>query len=412
MKFKLKQIFSEMHEILDKAEAEGRKLTPMEEKRYAELDRESDELAGKIKQFNQALNAPIKPDVHLGDNNYRNFNNQGINTMKRKNEYTFNPDGKSDRDIFNKYLQRDLVGLSSDERRGLFVGDDTAGGYLAPVALADFWLKELDDYIYIRQYAKKITLDRAISLRIPHRKAKMSSPIWTSELLTGDADTQLGVDAFDFFPAPLAKRILVSKTLLRLARVSPEDIVMAEFKREFGEVLENEYMTGEGVSGRPIGIFTPSDAGGASTDRDIVSSVSASFTADDIYRLIAHVRAPYRKGLKFIMNRDTQLKILRLKSGDGVFLYQPSLQAGIPDRLCGYDVLLSEFAPPDSYASGSYCMAVANLEIGYLVVDSLALDVQRLVELYAATNQIGMIARMETTAGVIDEQAIARLKLK
>ncbi len=75
----------------------------------------------------------------------------------------------------------------------------------SPVALTDICFKELDDHIYIRQYAKKITLYSAISLRISH-KSQNSSPIWTS-LLTSDADTQISVDAFDFFPAPLAKRI-------------------------------------------------------------------------------------------------------------------------------------------------------------------------------------------------------------
>jgi HK97 family phage major capsid protein len=46
----------------------------------------------------------------------------------------------------------------------------------------------------------------------------------------------------------------------------------------------------------------------------------------------------------------------------------------------------------------------------YWIVDALDMEVQRLVELYAETNQVGFIGRLETDAMPVLEEAFVRLK--
>ena len=56
-------------------------------------------------------------------------------------------------------------------------------------------------------------------------------------------------------------------------------------------------------------------------------------------------------------------------------------------------------------------MAVIGDMSFYHIVDSMDLEVQRLDELYAATNQTGFIGRMETDGMPVLAEAFARMKL-
>ena len=47
----------------------------------------------------------------------------------------------------------------------------------------------------------------------------------------------------------------------------------------------------------------------------------------------------------------------------------------------------------------------------YWIADSLALEMQRLVELYATTNQVALIGRMESDGMPVLEEAFVRVKL-
>ena len=47
----------------------------------------------------------------------------------------------------------------------------------------------------------------------------------------------------------------------------------------------------------------------------------------------------------------------------------------------------------------------------YWIADSLGMQIQRLDELYAASNQVGFIGRLETDAMPVLAEAFARVKL-
>ena len=66
---------------------------------------------------------------------------------------------------------------------------------------------------------------------------------------------------------------------------------------------------------------------------------------DDILTLIYALKRPYRKNASFILNDQTLAAIRKLKDGNGAYIWQPSYQAGEPDRICGYEVHTSAYAP-------------------------------------------------------------------
>jgi HK97 family phage major capsid protein len=70
---------------------------------------------------------------------------------------------------------------------------------------------------------------------------------------------------------------------------------------------------------------------------------------------------------------------------------------------------MSEYVP-NTFTSGLYVGLFGDLRY-YWIADSLMFELQRLDELYAETNQVGMIGRWESDGMPILEEAFARVKL-
>ena len=83
--------------------------------------------------------------------------------------------------------------------------------------------------------------------------------------------------------------------------------------------------------------------------------------------------------------------------------------AGQPDLLLSRPLNQLEYAP-NTFTTGLYVGLFGDMSF-YWIADAEDISVQRLVELYAATNQVGFIARAATDGMPVLEEAFSRLKL-
>lgn len=130
--------------------------------------------------------------------------------------------------------------------------------------------------------------------------------------------------------------------------------------------------------------------------------------ADDA-QLICYVDDHYRRNAKFLMNDATVSAIRKLKDGNGVYLWQPALQAGQPDKLLGFDLVTSPYAP--TMAAGALPIAFGDFN-NYWIGDRMGRTVQRLNELYATNGQIGFVATERVDGKVILPEGIQLLQMK
>jgi len=110
-----------------------------------------------------------------------------------------------------------------------------------------------------------------------------------------------------------------------------------------------------------------------------------------------------------VFHRDAVKQLAKLQDDDGRYLWMNSIQLGQPDMLFGLPVFVSEYAP-NTFTTGLYVGAVGDFSF-YHIADALDFTVQRLNELYAATNQTGFIGRLESDAMPVLEEAFVRVKL-
>lgn len=309
------------------------------------------------------------------------------------------------RKAWNAFLRS---GVKSKELRALSAdgGDDGGGYWVAPQQFTDKFIKAIDDDLVVRQLATKDTVVTSASLGAASLDADPADADWTAELATGSEDATMKAGKREFRPHPLAKRIKISRKLLRLSQ-NTEGLVIGRLRYKFGITLEKAYMSGSGVN-QPLGLFT-ADPDGISTARDVVTTVAADFNASDWMEFTGSIKDGYKKRARILIHRNTRTRMRKLKDNNGQFLWQSSLQVGVPDVFDGVPVISSEYAP-NTYTTGKYVAVVGDFSY-YWIVDALDLAIQRLEELYAEANQVGFIGRYEGDGQPVLGEAFSRMKL-
>ena len=100
---------------------------------------------------------------------------------------------------------------------------------------------------------------------------------------------------------------------------------------------------------------------------------------------------------------DATIKALRqLKDGNDQYLWQPGLRDGDPDRLLGKPVYASSHVP--AMVTGGKSVVFADFSF-FWIGDRQGVEMQRLVELYAATGQDGFIGTFRTDSTLTNTEA-------
>ena len=276
---------------------------------------------------------------------------------------------------------------------------DADGGYLVPEEFENQIVRGIDETNIIHSIAKVITTahDRKIPVAVGHSVAT-----WTEENAAfTESNPSFGQKQIDAFK--LTDLIRVSTELLQDSAFNVEDYIIREFSYAFGVAEEQAFCVGTGTN-QPTGIFT--ENGG---EVGFTTSSATVITIDDVISLIYSLKAPYRKNAVFLMNDATVGLIRKLKDGNGAYLWQPSVQAGQPDKILGFDVYTTPFAP--AIAGGALPIAFGDFQ-NYWIGDRGGKTVQRLNELYATNGQVGYVATERVDGKVILPEAIKLLKMK
>lgn len=305
---------------------------------------------------------------------------------------------------FMKYI----VHNDDSELRAMSAGTTTEGGYIVPEVISNKIVTGLNNLMFMRQICSVEALKGATSLGSVYVSADASDAEWTGEIAMATADDTLALGKRSITPHQLCKLIKVSQKLLTLSPKA-EQLVIDRIVYKMAAAQENGFLNGTGTT-QPLGVFYASSSG-INTDRDVsTDNAATAFTADGLMNAKFAVAAQYRKGAAWVMHRDAVKMAAKLKDGNGQYLWQPSLAAGQPDMLLGHPVYESEYAP-STFTTGLYVGVFGNFREGYLIAESIEMSIQRLNELYAATNQVGFIPRVNIDGAPVLPAAFARVKL-
>lgn len=273
-------------------------------------------------------------------------------------------------------------------------GVDTDGGYLVPEEYDSRLIDVLDEENIMRSLATKITTSGEHKINIAATKPAAS---WIEE---GGALTSWGDATFDQILLDAHKlhvAIKVTEELLYDNAFGLENYIITQFGKALANAEEDAFLNGDGT-GKPTGLFAATGGG------MVAGTLTAAIKSDDMLDLVYALKRPYRKSASFIMNDKTLLALRKLKDNNGQYIWQPSYQAGEPDRVLGYAVHTSAFAPEDAIAFGDYKY--------YNIGDRGARSFKQLNELFAGNGMVGYVAKERVDGKLILPEAVQILKLK
>lgn len=272
-------------------------------------------------------------------------------------------------------------------------GVDGDGGYLVPEEYDKRLIEVLEGENIMRGLATTITTSGLHKINIAATKPAAA---WIEEggaLTFGDATfDQIYLDAYKLHVA-----IKVTEELLYDNAFGLENYIITQFGKALANAEEDAFLNGDGT-GKPLGIFVETGGG------QVVSTLTAAIKSDDLIDLVYGLKRPYRKNASFIMNDATLASLRKLKDNNGAYIWQPSYREGEPDRVLGYAVHTSSFAPENAIAFGDYSY--------YNIGDRGSRSFAELRELFAGNGMIGYVAKERVDGKLVLPEAVKILKLK
>lgn len=388
------ELINQARAMLEAAEKEKRDFSAEEQTNYDAIFADMSKIDKKLENLRKLGT--------VDDGEFRSAEPEKPEGSERGNR---SPEEEKRTRAFDAFLRR---GAILPELRALQADSDAAGGfYTTPQQFVNRLIQAIDDQVFIRQWATPNTVTQAQSLGVPTLAADPADADWTSELGTGNEDSAMSFGKRELKPNPLAKRIKISNRLLRLTP-EVESLVIARLAYKFAITYEKAGLTGSGAN-QPLGVFTAS-ADGISTSRDVsTDNTTTAFTTDGLKNAKYALKGGYWPRARWLFHRDGVKLLAKLKDGDGRYMWQNSIQLGQPDMLDGIPLFTSEYVP-NTFTTGLYVGILGDFSY-YWIADALDFSIQRLNELYAATNQTGFIGRLESDGMPVLEEAFVRVKL-
>ena len=374
---------AQMRSFVDSHEDQNGNLNADDNETYRKMEQQFDEMTSSINREQRALDREKELSMPIS---------MPITTRPFK-------DGKMDNKVgvaSNEYKEAMMTALRSNFRQVSNVmseGVDADGGYLVPDELDRRIVDVLNEENIMRGLGTKITTSGEHKINVAATKPAAA---WIEE-----------GGALEFSDATFSQRIMdahklhvaikVTEELLYDNAFNLESYITTQFGKALANAEEDAFLNGDG-KGKPTGIFNATGGG------EIFNTLTAAIKADDVIDLIYGLKRPYRKSASFIINDQILPNLIKLKDNNGAYMWQPSYQLGEPDKLLGYKVHTSAYAPLNAISFGDYSY--------YNIGDRGSRSFKQLNELFAGNGLIGFVMKERVDGLLILPEAVQILKLK
>jgi HK97 family phage major capsid protein len=315
--------------------------------------------------------------------------------------------------FFSMARNGDMERLSPEERKALSAGSDPDGGYLLPTPTTGRMVKRIYDRSVIRQLANVVSISTdSLEGIVDNDEADAG---WVSELgaRTDTGTPQVGkyrIEAHEMYAMPKATQKLIDD-----AATDIEGWLADKVADKVARVEDEAFVNGSGV-GQPRGLFTYATAAAADASRDwgtfehIATGASGAFhttKADPLFTMIGAMKDAYLANATWVMKGTVRTALRQMKEATSDrYLWEPSMQAGVPDRLLGYPVRIDQYVP--AMAANSLSLAFGDFREAFTIVDRIG--VRTLRDPFTAKPYIVFYSTKRTGSGAVNFEAVKFLK--
>ncbi len=306
-------------------------------------------------------------------------------------------------------------------RAAMSEGDNSAGGYLAPVE----WDRE------VRKAQRHLSPMRRLA-QVVTTGVNGYSTLWNSEqwgsgwvgetanrpTTTSASLMPLTFPTGEIFAMPAATQRLIDDAMLNF-----EEWIGTELGEEFSRQEGIAFVAGDGVN-KPMGFLQYLPGGAASAaildeSGTVItaaapgahpggnlsaspSGAASELTPDGLVDLKYGLPPPYRQNATWVMNSTTAAQVAKMKDGDKTYIWREGLTLDQPATLLGRPVEIDENMP--NVAAGTYPVAFGDFSRGYLINDRIGVRILR--DPYTSKPYVLFYATKRVGGGVLDPRAI------
>jgi len=314
--------------------------------------------------------------------------------------------------VFAQFLRRGINALGSEDRalmesrfdtsiqNAAGVGSGAAGGYTVAPLFRDKFVETQKAFGVMLQEAEVIETDTGANLQWPTNDDTANvGAILAENTQVTEQDVTFGTAALDAY---MYTSKLVRASLQFLQDRPDADAWLArKLGERVGRILNSHFTVGSGTA-QPDGIVTSATVGVTGTGS---FASTGGISGDNLIDLTEAIDPAYAAGeLKFMMHQTARKAARKLKDSQGQYLWQPSLQAGVPSTLAGYPVVVNNDMA--TLAASSKSVIFGDIRQAYVIRIVRGLTVLRLVERYADYLQVGFLAFERADGTLQDGNAV------
>ncbi len=320
------------------------------------------------------------------------------------------------RRTFNSYFRRgegdeflrsaNSTGERATIQAAMSVGDNSSGGYLAPVE----WDRQIAEAQRatspMRRLATVVTTSVGAYSTLWNTNTWGSG--WVGETAARPLTTSAALAPIVFATGEVYAMPAATQRLLDDSAINVERWLIQSVEREFNRQEGVAFLSGDGVN-KPAGLLTFAAGGvnAASHPGGAISVSTSAITVDALIDLLYGLGSEYRQNGTWLMSSLTAASLSKMKDADGNLIWRESLIAGQPATLLGRPVEIDEGMPAPT--AGALAIAFGDFRAGYVVNDRIGLRVLR--DPFTNKPYVNFYCTKRVGGGVLDPNAIRVLKL-
>jgi HK97 family phage major capsid protein len=312
---------------------------------------------------------------------------------------------------FGQFLRKgDTRMMEPEEAKAMSVYSDPDGGFFVDPDTSGRMVQKVFETSEIRAYAStQVISTDALEGSFDLEEAGYG---WVGE--TG-ARTETTTPQVKIWRIPVHEMWAMPQATQKLlddANVDVQGWLASKVSDRFARAENTAFVNGTGTD-RPRGFLTYADGTTLpGTIEQFKTAADGAFAstpsgADKLVEMIYGMKAQYRRGASWAMNRTTLGGVRLLKNSDGQMLWQPSIAAGQPSQLLGYPIASFEDMP-DYTTTDALAIAFADWAEAYQIVDRAGISL--LIDPYTSKPFVKFYSRKRTGGDVVNFEAIKLLK--
>lgn len=286
------------------------------------------------------------------------------------------------------------------------------GGYAVPKVIDQAIVKKLVDISAMRSVAQVIQIGTSNYKKLADIGGTGSG--WVGETAARPETNTPSLAEISPTMGELYANPRATQVMLDDVQFDAEAWLAASVAEEFARAEGAAFISGNGtnkptgfLNGTPVATADASRAWGVLQYTASGAAAALPSSVDTLISLVDSLKAGYRQGAVWMTNKAVLGALRSYKSTDNQYLWQPSVQAGVPSQFLGYSVVEAEDMP--AVGAGNFPLAFGNFNAGYLIVDRMG--VRTLRDPYSNKPYVGFYTTKRVGGIVQNSEAIKLLKV-